>query len=513
MREISEASGPLEASVFVEGLRAIPAAFLGIGLAFHALVWSMAMQIAETSPPPQMAVALALGREWLAGYAELPPLGAWISAAIFYLTHSFFMLRLASAFCVALAGWLVFLFARRIFGERHGAIAVLLMVSVFPVALPGNPLTGDVLQMPLAAGAVFSWWLATAERKPNAWIALGVILGVMNYAGPQGLILFAVLTLLTVSSARGRAAIKRFDALSCIALGLFVFVFISGPRFFWLWQHGFTNIVSGHGAGIDPLEAHAPLRLVFDILFGHFGFAMLLFLATAYAAKENAPVFMREPAALFSRRSVIVLAIAPMLLALLALYAAAQPVKPQFFASLLLFSGVAAVAMAGEKLILRRQRIVGVIAAIFLLVPPLAQIVFSFTPGWFGENRAVNWPVASAARTLTDIYHTRTGRPLEFLIGERVHAAQVAAVSADQPHIFIGADISRSPWIDAAEFRKKGGVVFWEISGADSSPPADYVAKLPAFVAEAPLRLPWARGGGDPVRLGWAIVPPQPTSQ
>jgi hypothetical protein len=84
----------------------------------------------------------------------------------------------------------------------------------------------------------------------------------------------------------------------------------------------------------------------------------------------------------------------------------------------------------------------------------------------------------------------------------------VSVLSVNRPRVFIDADRTRTPWIDEAEFKKKGGIVFWQIRGADNAPPQDYVARLPAFTEEAPLRLPWARGGGDPVRLGWAIVPP-----
>ncbi len=295
----------------------------------------------------------------------------------------------------------------------------------------------------------------------------------------------------------------------CIALAFFIFAFVAGPRLLWLWQNGAENLFAGLAAGIGADELHPPLRLIFDLLLGHFGFAMILFLATAYAAKENAPVFVREQVTAFSRAGVVALAIVPALLALLWLYTTGRTAKPHFFAPLLLFSGAAAVLLGSARLVIRRQRIVGLIALIFLFVPPLAQIASSFSPGWLGDNRAANWPALSAARTLTEIFHTRTGRPLEYLVGARVTAAQISVMSADRPHVVIDADLSRSPWIDGEDFATKGGIVFWEIRGADQSPPADYVAKLPAFVAEAPLRLPWARGGGDPVRLGWAIVSPR----
>jgi 4-amino-4-deoxy-L-arabinose transferase-like glycosyltransferase len=510
MRDLQENSGPLEASIFVEALRGFPAAFLAIGLIAHALLWAIATHIAEPSPPPQMAVALALGREWMSGYEQLPPLAPWTSAGIFHLTNSLFFIRLAAALCVAAAGWILFLFARRIVGDRQGAIAVLLMVSVFPVAFPGGSLTGDLLQMPLAAAAIYAWWIAAAERNPNAWIALGILLGVMMYAGPQGLALSAVLAAVTLVSAHMRAAAARFDAMPCIALALLVFAFVAGPRVLWLWQNGWSSLLAGAGAGIPQDELMSPWRLPLTILLGHFGFALLLFLATVYAAKEkeNAPVFVREGTTLSSRRGVAVLAIAPALLALLALYGFETRVRPQFFSPLLMLSGVCAVLIGGGRLIVRRQRIVGVIALIFLIAPAAMQIVFSFAPGWFGENRSANWPAAAAARTFTEIYHTRTGRPLEYLAGERAQTAQVAASSADRPHVFIDGDTKTSPWIESAEFRKKGGIVFWQIRGTDNAPPAEYVARLPAFVEEAPLRLPWARGGGDPVRIGWAIVPP-----
>lgn len=507
---LREATGPLEASIFVEGLRAIPAAFVAFALLLHALLWAIAAQFAEPSPPPQMAIALALGREWLLGYTELPPLAVWASEAIFRATNSLFPLRLATAFSVALAGWLLFLFARRIVGERQGAIAVLLLVSIFPVAFPGSALTGDILQMPLIAAAILSWWIAVGERNSNAWMLLGLTLGISVYAGPQGVVLLVVLILVSLLSARVRAAINRFDSLLAVLAAFLIFVFIAGPRLFWLWQNGTNSFSPGLGAGISPAEALSPLRLAATLLAGHFGFALLVFLATAYAtrAKENAPVFVREPAALFSRRSVMALAIAPAVLALVWLYASGQAARPQLLSSLLMLGGIAAVLMGGERLIVRRQMLVGGIAIIFLLVPPLMHVVLSFVPGWLGENRTTNWPATAAARTFTEIFRTRTGRPLEFIAGDRISAAQIAATSADHPHLVADADILRSPWADEAEFKRKGGVVFWEIRGADASPPAAYVSKLPAFTPEAPLRLPWSRGGGDPVRLGWAIIPP-----
>jgi 4-amino-4-deoxy-L-arabinose transferase-like glycosyltransferase len=507
---LRDAAGPLEASIFVEALRAIPAALVAAGLIAHALLWAIATHLAEPSPPPQMAMALALGREWLLGYPELPPLAAWISEAIYRATGSLFVLRLAATLCVALAGWLLFQFARRVLGDRQGALAVLIMVSVFPVAFPGGTLSGDLLQMPLIAAAILFWWIAVAEKNPNAWMPLALMLAISVYAGPQGIVLAAVLFLVTLLSARGRDAVASAGAVFAIVVGLLIFAHIAGPRLCWLWFNGAQNFFPGPGAGIIASEAQSPLRLLAAILIGHFGFALLVLLASLRLAgdKDSAPVFGREPVDPLPRWSVIALAVAPALLALLWLHFGNQLARAHFLSPLLLLGGVAVVLAAGESLTLRRQVLTGVVALILLVVPPFVNLASSFRPGWIGDNRAANWPAAGAARIFADIYRTRTGRPLEFVAGERIAAAQIAMLAPSRPHLVIDADVSRSPWIDAAAFKRQGGVVFWEIRGADSAPPPDYVSKLPAFVTEAPLRLPWARGGGEPVRLGWAIVPP-----
>lgn len=511
MRLTGQAAGPLEASVFVEGLRAKPAWFAALALATHAVIWTAAMQLAESVPHPEAAVALALGREWMPGYAGAPPLPFWIAESVHRATGSLFGLRLLAAVCVALAGWFVFLLARRIVGDRHAAIATLILVGVYPVAFPVGPFNGDTLQMPLAAAAVWLWWLAAGERKPNAWIILGLVLGAMFYVGPQPIVLFAVFAAITAVAPRARAALFRFDALSCLIFGLFVLAFVITPRMLWLAKNGFANLIAGPGAGIDPRALSSPAELPFTLLFGQAGMAVLVVLATVYAvrARENAPSFIRPPESLLAKRGVFALALLPTAIGVAALLALQIPVKVTAFSSLVLLTGLFAVLMTGEKILIRRQRIVAITALGLLLLPPVLEVALSFAPSYARDaSRMTNWPAYNAARTLTDIYRTRTNRPLEFVIGERRRASLLAIASRDRPRIVIDGDLAQSPWVGEAELKAKGGIVFWEIRGADTSPPKELSDRLPPLTLEAPLRLPWARGGADPVRLGWAILPP-----
>jgi 4-amino-4-deoxy-L-arabinose transferase-like glycosyltransferase len=512
MRRKQIGAGPLQASVFVEGLRAAPAAFLGLALALHAIVWTLAQQWAEPVPPAELAVALALGREWQAGYPGAPPLGPWLAEAIYAATGSFLALRFAAALCVAAAAWLTFLFARRVAGDRHGAIAVLLLVGVYPLAFPVGPLTADAVQLPLAALAIWFWWLAAGARRPIFWAALGFVLGAMLYAGPQGLPLLAVLVLVTLSSPALRRSVLRLDGLIPAIFGLSVFAFVIAPRVIWLARDGFLSLLPGTGAGIAAAALHAPLEIWLTVLLGHFGMIFLAILATLRSEQEDAkaPVFARDPEAPDIRRAVFAIGVLPAFLLLLALAFLGTPAKITLVAALLPFGGLALVLLAGEKIAIRRQRAVAAVALVLLFLPPVVEIALGFAAGRFGlANRAANWPARAAAQTFTDIYRTRTGRPLEYLIGERSRASQIAILSRDRPRIVADGDLANSPWIGEAAFRAKGGVLFWEIEGASASPPPALLEKFPALVVEAPVRLPWARGG-DPVRIGWGIVPPRP---
>ena len=113
-----------------------------------------------------MLIGLALGRESQLGYVEGPPLAFWLLDLAYGLGGSVLVADLLPALSVALTGWLVFAFARQILGERHGAIATLLMVGVHPVAFPVGAFDADILQMPLVAASVLVWWNGAARRQP-----------------------------------------------------------------------------------------------------------------------------------------------------------------------------------------------------------------------------------------------------------------------------------------------------------------------------------------------------------
>ena len=514
--------GPLEATILTEALRARPAAFLALALVVHAGLWTLARAIADPTPAPEVLIGLALGREWRLGYLEGPPLAFWLLEIVYGFGGSFVVAYLLPAVTVALTGWLVFAFARDFLGDRHAAIAVLLMVGVHPVAFPVGAINADLLQMPLVAAAVLVWWRAVKSGSRYARYLFAVLVVLIAYAGAQGLLVVLALFGLALANKGGRealaglllitkdwrAALAGRDALIAI---IAVLVLVA-PRFIWLVLNNFAGLVPGEASGLESVSLDGAADVAVQALAGHLGLLVLLVVASAWFAsdRDSAPTFVRPPLARFARACVIVIATLPPLAALGLGFVAGARLPVSAAAPLLLYSGVLALVLADDVVRVHRQRSVAVAALALLLLPPTLDAASSLIAPWVADRgRPTNFPAAAAGRYLTDVFRNRTSRRFEYVIGDARIASAIAFGSRDRPHVFIDADPQRSPWIDRERLQRSGALVVWSVTGRNPAPPPTLASRLPPLTPEATFTLNWVISGRlDPVRIGWAIIPP-----
>jgi hypothetical protein len=510
MHASSPPPGPLTASLFVEALRAHAGKLVAGALICHALLWTLALAISEPTPDPKIALGLALGREWPLGYPGLPVLAPWLLQAVHAVFPSALVMKVLGPITVALAGWFVFLLARRMIGERHGALATLVMVGVTPVSFPVGALDSALIQMPLVAGMVLAWWCATREGSRAGWLMFGFTAALCFYAGGQGLAVLAVLLVITISGS-GKAAIRKHQAQMPMLAALAIFALIAAPRLWWLWAHGFTGLYENPHAGFETAFVMQSYEAAIAAFAGHLGFMLLIAVATPLFVASDATVsFTRAPLLGFPLVAGIALATVPFALVALITFALGIRTTIDAFACLLLYSGLLAFLFAGETVHLCRQKLALVIAIIFLVLPPVLIAGLNFAAPMFGRGLLTNWPAASAAQAMTDAFRSRAEKPLRLLIGPALEASEIALASADRPRIFPNADRAAAPWIRDDTLEKEGAVVFWPVAGSDTAPPASLTAVLPPFTPEAPLSLQWRMPGSiAPVRIGWAIIPPQ----
>jgi hypothetical protein len=502
--------GPLTASLFVEALRAHAGLLVAGALILHAILWTLVPIASNFTPDPKIAANLAIGREWVFGYRGLPILAPWVMASVYSVFPSILLMKALGPAAVALAGWLVFRLARRIVGEQHGALATLAMVGVTPVSFPVGALDSATIEMPIIAGMVLAWWRAMREGNRAAWILLGLTSALTLYAGVQGLFVLAVLLVISITGS-GKAAIRKYDTPALALAALIVFALVAAPRLWWLGTHQFSGLYESAATGFETLGVLKPYEAAGGSIAGHLGLLLLLVVATPIltGGRLATVAFTRAPLSSFAIVAAAVIATVPFFAAALVAIAFDVPITADAFASLLLYSGLLAFLFAGETVRLCRQRLAVALVCILLVLPPIAIVAINFGAPWLGRGMMINWPAQAAAQIMNESFQNRTGKPLALLIGPPLYASEIALAAKDRPHIFPNADRSIAPWIKEKAVAEQGAVVFWPIRGS-GAPPVELTVGLPAFTPEAPLSLLWALPGSiDPVRLGWAIIPPK----
>jgi hypothetical protein len=384
--------------------------------------------------------------------------------------------------------------------------------------------TADIVQMPLVAGCVLLWWKATRDGGRAAPYQFAALVALTVYGGVQGLCVALALALLGLATRRGREAFAGLllitkDGGAALAgrhalIALIVAMLLAAPRFVWLVWNDFAGIVPAPDSGIEPDTLASAGEVALQTLAGHIGLVLLVAVASSAAAADRAlaPEFVRPPVERRALLDVSAIALVPALLALGlgVFFAVRQPVTAA--APLVLYSGVLVMLLAPDVVRIHRQRAVTIAALALLVLPPALDAGAALLSPWGGERgRPTNWPAAAAGRYFTDVFRSRTGLRLEYVIGDVEIASAVAFGSRDRPHVFVDADPKRAPWIDQARLRQRGAVVVWTVRGLNPAPPAELARRLPPLAGEAIVPLNWVRPGRlDPVRLGWAMIPPQP---
>jgi hypothetical protein len=256
------------------------------------------------------------------------------------------------------------------------------MVGVHPVAFPVGAFDSDILQMPLVAASVLVWWNALHEGSRRARYGLAVLVVLLAYSGLQGLLVVFTLGLLTLADPRVRAALKGLllithDWRAAVAgrdalIAVIAVLLLAAPRFIWLVWNGFAGLVPGLESGIEAGGLMAAHDVALQAVVGHMGLLVLIVVASsAFASNlDTAPTFVRPPVQRIARRSVIVIAIVPPILALALGFASGvrQPITAA--APLFLYSGVFVMMFAPDVVRVHRQRAVAIAALALLVLPP-----------------------------------------------------------------------------------------------------------------------------------------------
>jgi hypothetical protein len=499
----------LYVSPIVEALRGRPRLVFWTATLTQALFWVLVPSLFYASPPGNVPLVLAVGHEWQLGTPYGPPLAYWLAELALRLAGgSVIGVYLLSQICVVITFWAVFTLGRAMVGLTHAVLAVLLMIGISAFNVPTADFGPAVLAMPLTALAFLFYWRAIGEGQGQAWLALGIALGLLTLTTYFGAMLLLLMVLFTLATERGRATLTTYHPYVAVVLCCVVAL----PHLIWLFN-GHLAVLAGPGDAASAGGVVDWLKLVGALFAEHTGLVVLVLVAGALVTDRNAavPEFVRPPVDGFAAMFVYAFALAPAVATTLLAAVLEQADAPGGIGALVILSGLAVIMLAGDTIRIYRQSAAGWTWVGLLVGPPMAAVVGIIVLPWtFAAELKVNEPAAEMGRFFTESFNRRTGRPLSIVAGDGRLGGLVALASPQRPSLLIDGLIERAPWVSEADIRSRGAIVVWPFADGAGTPPAHIRARFPGLVPEVPRAFDRPIQGRLPLfRIGWAMIRPQ----
>lgn len=501
-------------SLIVELIRSRPGLVVCVVLLVQAAIWLAVPMLFFSSPPGDVAIVLAYGREYRVGSPLGPPLAFWLADLAFRAAGNHIAgVYLLAQLCFVATFGLLYQIGRATVGAPHAVLAVLLTMTIIAFGWPGIEFGPRVLTQPLWAWALLATWRIVGQRRRGGWFALSLAAGLLLLTTRDAWWLLVSLALFMLASPRGRRQLASFDPL----YALLVIAALALPWLIWLLRAGGSagNLLFGalaSPAAWQSIAANAAWLLAF--LFLSASIAALLVAINSRWLRRNrrqgGPTIVRAGIDPLAKQFVYGFAVAPPLLSSVLGALADPPAASAGAGAALLMIGLATVVASGDVIALRQQKTLRQAWALAVGLPALVAFIVVAAAPWIGRAGASSTlPAVTMARFFAESFERRTGKPLPAVAGEADVAALVA-LGPSRPHLWLDAAPERTPWINAARFAQSGGVVVWRATDTAGAMPPDLAKRFPDLVPEVPRAFEHLLNGRQsPPRIGWAIVRPK----
>ncbi|MFT0878567.1 glycosyltransferase family 39 protein [Rhodopseudomonas sp. G2_2311] len=497
------------ASLIVELIRARPLLVFWLVVCAQALLWVLVPTLFYASPPGDVAVVLAYGREYQVGTDLGPPLAFWLADVAYRAAGNHMIgVYVLAQLCFVVTFYALFQLARSLVGPQYAVVAVLLTLTVTAFAGSGVEFGPLILARPLWALVLWHGWQVIGQHRRAAWFALSIEIGLLlltTVAAPALLLLPLAFAL---ANARCRRALVSLDTV----FALLVIAVLALPYGVWLLradQFALPALPSTADVGDRALLG---LKLFGGLVISLAGIALLAVLNIGrFAPKHHdAPMIARPLVDPLARQFVYVFALVPPIVASIAAAVFGLGHVVGGPGVVLLLAGLAVMMVIGDVLYLHRQRLLRSAWAALIAAPAVAVIFTVVGQPWLTRTEVpTSLPSKQMAQFFADSFERRTGKPLPAVAGDP-QLASLIALAPSRPHLLLDATPARTPWITQGDFERNGGLVVWRAADTAGKPPDEIAQRFPGIVPELPRGFDRMISGRQPLlRIGWAIVRPK----
>jgi hypothetical protein len=496
-----------------------PERFFWVFALTHLLLWTILPSLTSPNAPLDVIEGYAWGREWLLGTYKHPPMQSWWLQILAVLTdRAPWAHFLASQIAIVCTFWGVWQTGRRMMSETAALVGVILLESIVYYNFTSTEFNPNVLQLPFWALIGLSFHRVIKDNKLKDWLLLGIWSAGGLYSKYSTGLLLITLMLLVFAQPVARQRLKNIGPYLSVIVAVLIFL----PHLIWLRNHDFLPFTYA----LDRLhesKSHVLPQFILSplVLFAGQFVVLLSFLLLflVFYGRKGVDRDVRTDA--FDKTFLDVMAFGPFLLMFVLASVFGFAIHDMWGTPFWSFLGLWAInrfrpSFSPESLT-RFVYASAVISAAILFFYVGSNIL---APYLDTRTKRIHFPGNALARYVTDVWHDRYHAPLRFAIGDTWPAGNIGYYAAERPHVFIFGDKTISPWIKSADLEKYGGVIVWCVRHCMGQ--QEQAEDLPDFVHE---RFPQAEiqptfslerqteADIPPVRMGWAILPPAPTTK
>src|ERR1700737_3259074 len=218
-------------SLIIELIRARPRLVVWLVVLLQAALWLIVSLLLYRSPPGDLAMVLAYGREYQVGTYLGPPLAFWLADIAFRAAgNHVFGVYLLAQLCAITTFLTLYRLSRAIVGGQQAVLAVLLTMTVTAFSSPGVEFGPLVLAPPLWAVLLLHSWQLIGQGRRNAWFAWSIEAGLLLLTTSAAIGLLLLLVGFALATVQGRRTLMSFDPL----FALLVIVVLVLPYLVWV---------------------------------------------------------------------------------------------------------------------------------------------------------------------------------------------------------------------------------------------------------------------------------------
>jgi 4-amino-4-deoxy-L-arabinose transferase-like glycosyltransferase len=482
----------------------------------HLLVWPLAATLTRPNPSLDMGETLFWGHEWRMGYTKHPPLPSWIAETVAVATgRALWAQYLLAHAAVVLAFWAVWRLAREMVSPRLALLAVALLECCPFYSVRCHELNNNVGLYPCWALAVLFLYWALRTGRTRCWLAAGICLGLGMLTKYTTGILAATLLGFGLADSEARRWWRHPGPYLAIAAAVLLFlphVWCAASQGFATLRYAAAQVVGGPGwigRVLNPLEFLAEQLGILA--------AVPAVLLVATGGKPRLRQAAESPR--WPRTFLACVALAPLACHVAVAVLANRALRPVYGSPLWLWAGLLAVVVLeipSDPARWRRIWIAWGVAVTALGAGFTAATVAA--PYLLHKPARCLFPGRELAARVAEVWKSRYSGPLPIVAGDYFLAGSVAFFHPDRPRVYESGNepindtaIRDCPWLSDDEFRRRGGVILWDL---DADPAGLRRDVLRRFRVREIVKLPpldyLTRAKLPPVRIGVAIVPPGP---